>query len=273
MVETASGPKVTVCMANYNGAAFIGEALASALEQTLANIEVIVVDDASTDDSVALAQAVAARDGRVRVERLARNGGPSAARNRVLELARGEWIAVLDSDDLMNPLRLQQLVDQAEATSADIIADDLLVFQQDGSSPPRTLLGGWTGDAGGWVSAADYIRSNGPYGHKPNLGFLKPLFRRSFLVAKALTYDISVRIGEDFDIVCRALLDGARMRILPRPYYLYRKHGASISQVMKVSHIQDMLSICDARRSLAQAAPRRRRRRSAAPSPTIACPC
>lgn len=96
---------VSVIVPAYNAAPYLGAALASALAQTHADLEVIVVDDGSTDDTAAVAADVAARDPRVRVLRQA-NQGVAAARNRALEAARGAFIAPLDADDLWHPDKL-----------------------------------------------------------------------------------------------------------------------------------------------------------------------
>ena len=113
-------PAVTIVMANFNGAAFIEAALHSALGQSLRDIEIVVADDASTDDSVARVTAIATADSRVRLRRSPVNAGPAAARNLCLEAARGRWIAVMDSDDLMHPERLERLIAAAERDGADI---------------------------------------------------------------------------------------------------------------------------------------------------------
>ena len=73
---------------------------------------------------------------------LPNNGGPAAARNAGFAEAAGRWVAVLDSDDLMHPRRLERLVAEAEREGADIIADDLLVFHETGGRAPHRHLRG-----------------------------------------------------------------------------------------------------------------------------------
>jgi succinoglycan biosynthesis protein ExoO len=98
---------VSVIIANYNGEKFIADAIRSACRQTIRGIEIIVSDDASTDSSVRIVEGLIAEDDRIRLVRSDVNGGPAAARNRALAIARGKWISVLDGDDLMHPGRLQ----------------------------------------------------------------------------------------------------------------------------------------------------------------------
>jgi glycosyltransferase involved in cell wall biosynthesis len=106
---TASGDTISVIIPLYNRREEIGRAVASALRQSHAPHEIVVVDDASRDDSAA---AVAALDDRrIRLVRHERNRGAAAARNTGIAAAEGEWIALLDSDDEWEPEKLtRQLV-------------------------------------------------------------------------------------------------------------------------------------------------------------------
>src|SRR5712692_10027197 len=90
-------PRVTVVIPTYNRAPLLGRALASVRRQTLTDFEVVVVDDASADDSESVAESFG--DPRIRFVRLADRGGAGRARNEGIRLARGELIAFLDSDD------------------------------------------------------------------------------------------------------------------------------------------------------------------------------
>lgn len=234
-----SGPAVSVVMANHNGARHLAEAVRSVLGQTLLDLELIVVDDASTDDSLAVAAAASGGDPRLRLLAQPANGGPSAARNRALDEARGRWLAIVDSDDLLVPDRLTVLLLRAEAQGADLIADDLEVFADDGSSPARGFLpDGWK-DAPRWIGLADFVRAGAMYGEGPDLGFLKPMISRAAL--GDLRYAPDLRIGEDYDLVARLLARGARYRLVPQALYRYRKHSASISHRLSPERIGAML--------------------------------
>src|SRR5262249_7856085 len=201
----------------------IEAAVRSALQQSFVDLEVLVVDDASSDESLAIVRRMAATDARLRWTTMDRNGGPAAARNRGLELAHGRWIAVLDRDRLMHPQRVEWLHVEATRQGADIVADDLLVFHDDGTQKARRFLKGARARRPAWVRASDYIRSASLYANEPNLGFLKPFLSAEALKRLALRYDESLRIAEDSDLVARALLAGLRMRTTPFPAYLYRK--------------------------------------------------
>lgn len=226
-------PLVSVVMANYQAGDKIIAAMRSVLGQSMSSLELIVSDDASADDSLARVRQVMREDGRVRLVTTQDNGGPARARNRALDMARGRWIAIVDSDDLIHPERFERLLAAAEKRTADIIADDLLLFFDDGHAP-QLLLDTDTPFA---VTAAQWI-SAGTDG-SPALGYLKPLIRTDAL--GSLRYDENLRIGEDHDLVLRLMLAGASMHVIPEPYYLYRRHSGSISHRLSVADLQAMI--------------------------------
>lgn len=98
-------PRVSVLMAAYNCAAYVGEAIDSVLGQSMANLELILIDDGSTDHSPEIMARYASQDARVVVYRQ-ENQGIGGATNQALRLARAPYIAILDSDDTMAPERL-----------------------------------------------------------------------------------------------------------------------------------------------------------------------
>jgi glycosyltransferase involved in cell wall biosynthesis len=116
-------PLISVIIPAYNAQAFIGEAIASVLGQTLHDLEVIVVNDGSTDDTAAQVRSVG--DARVRLIEKA-NGGVCSARNAGLEKARGAYMAFLDADDAMEPTAMQEKLDALRSTGADWVYGDLI---------------------------------------------------------------------------------------------------------------------------------------------------
>lgn len=112
-----SSPLVSVVMPTYNSALTVLDAVGSVLRQTYQNLELIVVDDCSSDNTVEILERIS--DPRVQVIKLPENSGsPSAPRNKALELAKGEYIAFLDSDDLWTPNKLEVQLEQMLLTGA-----------------------------------------------------------------------------------------------------------------------------------------------------------
>lgn len=112
-----SAPLVSVIIPTYNSAGTLRRAIGSVLSQTYAPLELIVVDDASSDETPGLVSAI--QDDRLRNLRLDKNGGVSNARNKGIEIARGEFIAFLDADDEWLPDKLK--LQMAEITSRDSV--------------------------------------------------------------------------------------------------------------------------------------------------------
>lgn len=218
MIIPASAPSVTVIMANFNGENWIGEAIQSVQRQSLADWELIVVDDASTDASVEIVRAAADNDPRIVLLTSSSNAGPSVARNRALACARGRWITILDSDDLFAEGRLESLLAKADSDGAGIAADDLLIVNESGSLTGHSLLGLQTSrtfDAVALVNA-------------PHLGYLKPMIKAELLAM--LRYDERVRSAEDFDLLLRALVKhDAQIVVYPAMGYHYRRRSGSLS--------------------------------------------
>lgn len=225
-------------MANFRGAAHLAAAMRAVLAQTEDRLQLIVADDASDDDSVAIARAIAAQDGRVHVIASPRNGGPAATRNLGLEAATGDWIAIVDSDDLIHPQRFARLIAAAEAEGADLVADDLVHFGAAEQAGGRTLLMPMALDRPMPLTVATYLR--GSTDALPSFGYLKPMIRRRVL--GGLRYDTRLKIGEDQDLVLRLLAGGARFLLLPDPLYAYRRHGGSVSHRLSVETAAAMLA-------------------------------
>lgn len=103
-------PVVSVCVPTYNGAAYLAECLDSILAQTFTDFEVLIVDDCSRDDTLAIAEQYARRDPRVRVLRNEHNLGLVGNWNRCVEIAQGEWIKFVFQDDLIAPTCLDRML-------------------------------------------------------------------------------------------------------------------------------------------------------------------
>lgn len=114
-----SGIRVSVIAPVYNVDKYVGECIKSVCEQTLTDIELIVIDDGSTDNSAAVCEKWAEKDPRVKLIRQP-NQGVSVARNRGIKESCGEWIAFIDSDDWIEPNYIQVLYETAVKSYADI---------------------------------------------------------------------------------------------------------------------------------------------------------
>lgn len=226
--------ETAIIIAAYNAEATIDRAIESALEQP-ETAEVCVIDDASRDATLACAQAWSSRDQRVRVIAQPANDGPSAARNAAINATRSPWLTILDADDYMLPGRLGALHRAAEA--ADFVADSLIrtVEGERPSAPPEPF------EPQPMTFEAFVLGNLGAEAGPLDLGFLKPLFRRSFIDAHAMRYRENMRLGEDYLLYAEALARGARFLVggaagyvsVERPGSLSKDHGENDLRLLR----------------------------------------
>ncbi|MEL7048990.1 MAG: glycosyltransferase family 2 protein [Pseudomonadota bacterium] len=133
-------PDVSFLICTYNIAPFIEEAIQSALAQTNVMVELIVVDDASSDGTPDIVERMANDDPRIKLHRRHENGGISVSRNQAISLATGTWMAIFDGDDVMPPERSERMIDIALASGADMVADNYERVEEDGSPTGSTMI-------------------------------------------------------------------------------------------------------------------------------------
>lgn len=230
-------PLISVIMANYCGGVHLEQAAMSVLRQSEVSLELIISDDASSDESVKVAHSLALSDPRVRVITSDINCGPARARNRALDVARGRWIAVVDSDDLLHPRRFERLLAAARQFDADIVADDLLHFDETKKCKISYLLHGKWFSKPFTISVEEFL--GGGDQRSPPFGYLKPIIKSERL--RTLRYNEHLKIGEDYELILHLLFQGANYVVVPEPLYLYRRHSKSISHRLSEVAIQGMI--------------------------------
>lgn len=237
-------PKVSVVVSAFNKQDYIAEAVNSVLAQTEPAVEVIVVDDCSTDCTREVVRALMERDTRVRLIALQRNVGQPAALNVGMTAARGDWVAILDGDDWVAPWLYAHLLAVAEREGAAVVASDMQWVDGGRTEPWRRLLLPGRPDPIR-VDAATFIRSSMPYDMRP-LSFLQPMLRRD-LVERGLRYDEGDRFDLDFGILLRAILIGGRpMAVSPELGYFYRQLPGSMMSTRGVATLRGMKASNDA---------------------------
>lgn len=238
--------RASIIIPAFNAEPYVRSAIESALQQSLSDLEVLVVDDRSNDGTAEVVSQLSRRDSRVRLLRHAGTLGVSAARNTALEVAAGEWLAVLDADDIFHPQRLERLIAQAELRRLDAIADNLsLINYEDGKDLGLAFPTEWL--ATGRLLDLNYLLDHDwPGKHDGRgLGFLKPVIRHSFISERAVRYDSSVTAGEDFLLMADLILASARVGLTTEALYRYSARAGSVS-----THRKATLSIVRANRLL-----------------------
>lgn len=207
---------MTVAIPVYNSATTLARCINSATSQTMKNIEIIVADDGSTDESATVAEAMALDDRRIKVLRLQRNRGEPHVMDAIAAVANGDWIAVLDAKDAYLPDRLERLVHEAESREVQMVIDNLLYVDFgigrvvrtafDPTNPPRTL------------AMSDFVRAASTYPDF-DIGLLKPIVRRSFIENNGIAYYEHTRFTQSFYYLLSFFAAGGRALLLGEPLY------------------------------------------------------
>ncbi|MFY2610543.1 glycosyltransferase [Achromobacter ruhlandii] len=219
-----AAPEVSVIMPVHDCEKYLGEQLDSLLRDCRIAIEVIAIDDGSTDRSLEILQAYAQKDDRLRILRQA-NSGPGAARNAGLRVARGEWIAFADADDLMPSTGLERWLDQAREQDVDVLVGNSYRFRDQAAreaAEPFFVQQPWgqvtTGAA--WITHCVQRRE------WPHYVWLQ-LVRRAHIERHELAFNPDI-LHEDVLWTTTLALATQRMGFCQTPTYGYRRHAESI---------------------------------------------
>jgi glycosyltransferase involved in cell wall biosynthesis len=211
---------VSMLMPVFNQAPFVGHAIASALAQTHRDLEILVLDDGSTDASDGIAADFARRDSRIRLERSGRNEGAAAARNRLLARARGKYICFLDGDDFILPEKIAAQIAflDAHLEFCAVGTGCVLVDSKD-----RTLR------------RVHYTQDDAELRYFPDLCCATVMYRAEAL-RQAGSFRTDLANGEDVDMVLR-IAELGRVTNLPDALYAYRQHRGQLSRRSGSGHI------------------------------------
>ncbi|CAB3713647.1 glycosyltransferase family 2 protein [Achromobacter kerstersii] len=206
-------PVVSIVMPAYNAGQFIVDAITSVLSQTYEAWELLVVDDASVDNTAALVEAFQQDDPRIQYRRNSTNMGVVHSRNCALAMASGQYVAFLDADDVWAPFKLERQVSFMQETGVPISYGDYFRIDGDGRVVGKVL-------APRVLRYEDMLRSN-------FIGNLTGIFRRADLVSLKFE-DIK---HEDYLFWLRALERSGVARATPssEPLAKYRVSASSLS--------------------------------------------
>lgn len=234
-----NAPLVTVLLAVHDGQPFVRAALASVLGQTMSDLELLVVDDASSDGTPEVLASI--DDPRLRILRNDEQSGLAASLNRGLDDARGIYVARLDADDVALPRRLEEQLAGIRA------------------APDVAVLGSAVVDLDdGWRIGRAHAMPVGPASVRWAALFSSPFFHPSVLLERAvfersgLRYDTTFEESEDYELWSR-VLDVSQGDNLPQPLVLYRVHAEQASRRRRDLQRRDQLRV--ARRQIAEVAP------------------
>ena len=229
--------KASVIIPTFNCRAYIEETILSVTRQTEPNLEIIVIDDGSTDDTLEVVKRLACADRRVLVHSLPRTRFPGAVRNRGLDGAKGDYICFLDGDDLYHPDKIRKSVTFLDSLiQADLLFHDFVPFSSSLDGMPSFMK-----DRRFHSLATSYLREVGPGRYiclKDFYVFMSLQFvpfhissvmlRRSLLDSGAVWFREDISPGEDGDLWLR-LAKEHRMAFLDEPLSYYRQRPGSVT--------------------------------------------
>jgi glycosyltransferase involved in cell wall biosynthesis len=230
--NTATVPRVSVIMPVFGTAPFVPAALDSVFAQTYKDYEIIVVNDGSPDTPL-LEQALAPYRTRITYI-LQENRGSSSARNTAIMAARGDYVAILDSDDYWHPEYLQSQLAVLDANpTIDVVYPDAIWFSADGK---RTTQFSHEHPVGGEISFWSVLsRACQIYGGATG--------RRETIIRAGL-YDEQLKTGEDFDLWLRILKAGGRIQYNNRVLAYYRERPGSLTSD-RLSLVRNIVEVLD----------------------------
>ena len=194
---------ISIIVPCYNVADFIPRCLDSLLSQTLTNIEIICVDDKSTDDSLAVLQRYAKQDSRIVVLALDSNYGVSVARNTGIDKACGKYIGFVDPDDYVDSNFYESLYQRAVNSDLQVVKGGVLCHSdKDYFVHPTT----------------DKVKKNKVYFSS---AFWSAIYKRDFLVSNSIKFPVGVITAQDIVFLCNAVIHATDIAVVDNVFYHY----------------------------------------------------
>lgn len=230
----AANPAISVIVPVYNAEKYLERCVDSLLGQTFSDLELILVDDGSTDGSPALCDAYRKADPRVIVEHCS-NGGVSSARNKGLSLATGAYVSFVDSDDYLAKDAYEKLMRKAVDRNADVVYSDYATMGEDGRPDPQK-----SSEKGGSLHAT--ISNRLLQDSYPGTIWNFLLVRHDLIVRNGISFSETFNIGEDFIFCIETYLASDVIEKVDEPlyhYYLGNSQSATFAK-LKVIPEQDI---------------------------------
>ena len=188
---------ITVIVPVFNTERYLDKAICSLLNQTIYNLEIILVNDGSNDRSYDICKLYAQIDSRIRLINIQKHSGVSVARNIGLSLAQGYYVSFLDADDWMELDMLEYLLDSIQREGADIATCEIVKDYPDGRCIEM-------GNSKSYKATGGFVIDEINYGGDFNTFLVNKLFRKSIL--EGITFPEGVTIGEDYYFIMQILM-------------------------------------------------------------------
>lgn len=237
MLNSNDSPTVSIVMPVYNGESTLVEAINSVLTQTFRDFELIICDDASTDETKNILGNIT--DDRIKVVYNLSNLGEGPTRDLAIDLSKGTWLTVIDADDVWEIERLETLLREADNSQDRMIFDDIIECHDTPSGlVPWHILRGKYAFGGNGIASIDVPIEN--YICSKRL-LIKPLFPLRLLKQKQIRHS-NRKFGADTEFFLQLLSHGLKLRFIPKPMYYYRiTPGSATSHSSRSTMMREIL--------------------------------
>jgi lipopolysaccharide biosynthesis glycosyltransferase/GT2 family glycosyltransferase len=224
-------PRISVVMSTYNRAEMLKEAMDSILNQTYTDFEFIIIDDASTDNSVQVIKEYARKDKRIVYIQNKKNTNFVYNLRKGFEISRGEYIARMDDDDVSLPLRFEKQVEFLDRNK-DIAVVGTFIEEFGESARSKIWFTEWEPE---FVTLESF--------------FICPvcqssiMIRKSFLDVNKLTYNPKALFAEEVELCKDITLKGGKIANIPEVLHKYRRHNASVTLTEKTHSVQHIAAV------------------------------
>lgn len=225
--------KISVIVPVYNAEKYLQCCLDSVIGQTFTDIEIICINDGSTDQSPQILEAYAEKDSRIKVIHK-ENGGLVSARKAGIAVARGEYVGYVDSDDWIELNMYEKLYEKGRGHGCDMVASGLFrQFSDSFVKVTNTIAAGVYDREAIKQKILPYMLYNGIYyqmGVRPNL--VNKLFKKELLLSAQMNVPENITNGEDVAVTYPSILNAERIMLTDEIYYHYRQHDSSMSKTV-----------------------------------------
>lgn len=222
--------KISIIIPLYNADQYLRKCLETVCSQTLQDIEIICVNDCSTDDSFSIAQEYAKNDKRIKLIDLKENKGAAAARNIGIENAGGQYLGFVDSDDFIDQNFYEKLYERAVKTDADAVKGNIKIYC------PKTKSS--TKEA--WIDLNKSVKQ-----HKANFyfSFTSAIYKTSFIKENKINFLEGLVHFEDPYFTIKAALFYQKLEVIDDVFYYYVNNPNSVSRKkITINHIESLIA-------------------------------
>lgn len=221
--------KLSIIVPVFNTEKYLSECLNSLINQTLKSIEIICVDDGSTDNSLSILEKFHSKDGRVKIIHQ-ENFGVSVARNNGIAMAQGEYIGFVDSDDWVDADFFEKLYNASQKFGAEVVAGDFLWYKGNSQKPKMKYK-----EEKFYTETSEKVKN----ALIPKLNYIwNKIYKRESLLKLNIPFEKD-RYYEDMIWLVQVIYYMQGFATVPNTFYHYRRHSESIVMQTSAKHLND----------------------------------